>query len=69
MKCLRCQSDDVRMMAKAPVGDAWEVYVCERCCFSWRSTEDIRIHEKFLLDEEKIRQMQMIPPIPELKKD
>lgn len=66
MKCPRCQSDDVRMMVKAPVGDAWEVYVCGRCCFSWRSTENIKIHEKFLLDEEKLRQMQVIPPIPPL---
>ena len=54
-------------MAKAPVDHAWEVYVCEKCCFSWRSTEKIRIHEKFLLDEEKIRGMQVIPPVPPLE--
>lgn len=66
MTCPRCKSERVRVMVKAPVSDAWEVYVCDRCCYSWRSTEQIRIHEKFLLDEEKINTMQIMPPIPPL---
>lgn len=69
MKCPRCQSENVRIMTKAPEDHAWEVYVCERCCFSWRSTETVKIHEKFLLDEEKIRRMETIPPVPPLESE
>lgn len=69
MKCPRCTSEKVRVMTKSPVGDVWEVYVCEKCCYSWRSTEDIKISPTFLLDDEKIANMQMIPPIPPLKND
>lgn len=67
MKCPRCDSEQVRVMVTAPVDNAWEVYVCEKCCFSWRSTEEIRVSEKFRLDDEKIKNMQMIPPIPTLE--
>ena len=67
MKCPRCDSEQVRVMATAPVDNAWEVYVCENCCFSWRSTEEIRVSEKFRLDDEKIKNMQIIPPIPTLE--
>ena len=66
MKCPRCDSENVRIMTKAPVEDAWEIYVCDKCCYSWRSTEKIRINEKFKLDDEKIRAMQVIPPVPPL---
>ena len=47
MTCPRCGSDKIRVMVKSPVGDAWEVYVCETCVYSWRSTENPDIHEKF----------------------
>jgi hypothetical protein len=53
-------------MVKSPVGDEWVVYVCEKCWYSWRSTENIRILPKFKLDDEKISNMGMIPPIPPL---
>lgn len=68
MKCPRCESEKVRIMAKSPVGNAWEVYVCERCCYSWRSTEKITISEVFKLDDQRIAKMSVIPPIPPLKK-
>lgn len=67
MECPRCKSKEIKIIAKAPVDDAWEVYSCGKCCYSWRSTEQIQIHEKFLLDDEKIKVMQVIPPIPPLK--
>ena len=68
MKCPRCDSEKVRVMVKAPVGDAWEVYVCDKCYFSWRSTEQVNILEKFKLDDEKIASMPVIPPVPPLDK-
>lgn len=68
MMCPRCDSDAARKMVDAPVGNAWEVYVCDKCFFSWRSTETIKVHDKFKLNDEKIAKMQMIPPIPPLDK-
>lgn len=67
MNCPRCDSPKVKKMADSPVGKVWEVYVCENCWFSWRSTEDIHVLPKFKLDDEKIAEMQVIPPIPPLK--
>ena len=67
MNCPRCDSDKVKKMVDSPVGKVWEVYVCEKCWFSWRSTEDIKILPKFKLNDEKIAAMQVIPPIPPLK--
>jgi hypothetical protein len=41
MKCIRCDDDGVRQVAKAPDGsNAWEVFYCEHCNFSWRSSEE-----------------------------
>lgn len=64
--CPRCNGE-TRIMTKSPVGDVWEVYVCNKCYYSWRSTETKVILPQFKLNEEKIATMQMIPPIPPLK--
>lgn len=55
-------------MVKAPVDDAWEVYVCNTCFYSWRSTETINIHDTFKLEPEEIPMLQVIPPVPPLDK-
>ena len=67
MMCPRCDKDEARVMVKSPVGDVWEVYVCDNCFFSWRSTETIKILPQFKLNDQKIATMQAIPPIPALK--
>ena len=46
--CIRDSADTVRVMTKSPVGDVWEVYVCDTCSYSWRSTEEIHVHDVFL---------------------
>ncbi len=68
MKCPRCESDKIKKIADAPVGNAWEIHVCEKCWYSWRSTESPVVIDKFKLDDEKIAKMGVIPPIPPLKK-
>jgi protein-arginine kinase activator protein McsA len=67
MKCPRCDKEETRIMVKSPVGDVWEVYICDNCSFSWRSTETINVLPQFKLNDQKIATMQMIPPIPALK--
>lgn len=68
MNCKRCDSAQVRKMVDSPVGKVWEVYVCDKCNFSWRSTEKIEVWPQFKLDDQKIATMQQIPPVPPLKK-
>jgi len=71
MICPRCDSKTVEILTKAPVDDAWEVYICTACSFSWRSTEDDDIKnpdkydKRFKIDPEKIHLFDQIPPIPE----
>ncbi|MGB9662930.1 MAG: non-oxidative hydroxyarylic acid decarboxylases subunit D [Moorellaceae bacterium] len=73
MICPRCDSDTAEKMVSSPVGNVWEVYVCRKCWFSWRSTEDTSItdpakyNKKFKLTDEMIQNMMVIPPIPPLK--
>jgi len=68
MTCPRCNHDDIKTIAKSPEGDAWEMYACQKCWYSWRSTETPQILDKFMLDDAKIAAMQIIPPVPPLKK-
>ncbi len=73
MICPRCDSETVDLMAKAPVGDAWEVYICTTCHYSWRSTEtpdktDPKQYKaSFKIKPANIPNMLVIPAIPPLK--
>lgn len=73
MICPRCDSQNATLLTKAPVDDAWEVYICETCCFSWRSTESDEIKDpekydkRFKINPDKISGLSQIPPIPKLK--
>jgi C4-type Zn-finger protein len=71
--CPRCDSETAEKLVDSPVGKVWEVYICNKCGFSWRSTEDAsitdpkRYDKRFKLNDEKIKNMLLIPPIPPLK--
>lgn len=73
MICPRCDSKEVKLLTKSPVGDVWEVYICQTCCFSWRSTESEEItnpekyDKRFKIKAEIIPNLAQIPPIPKLK--
>ena len=72
MSCPRCNAPDVEMMTRSATG-AWEVYLCGKCFYCWRTTEapQFKQHDlcdsKFLLDAEKIARFTDLPPVPPRK--
>jgi vanillate/4-hydroxybenzoate decarboxylase subunit D len=75
MMCLRCLKDTASKVADAPDGSkAWEMFYCERCNYSWRSSEEpeITVLEKrdpeFQLGSLDLDSLQMLNPIPPLRK-
>ena len=75
MICPRCDSDTVELLAKSSMDDAWEVYICSTCYYSWRSTEEEAVtnpekyDSRFKIDAESIPKMMKIPPVPGNSKD
>ena len=73
MICPRCDTGKVELLALAPVGNAWELYICQTCCYSWRSTETpdktdpARYNPSFKLKPEQIPALLVIPPVAPLK--
>jgi vanillate/4-hydroxybenzoate decarboxylase subunit D len=74
MICPRCDSDTAGLLVKAPVDGAWEVYKCDTCDFTWRSTESKDITDgknydaRFKVNPLKIGELPVMPPIPKLEK-
>ena len=74
MKCVRCLQDRAAKVAVAPDGSgAWEVYYCDRCNFSWRSTEEPEVIDPdkrdpwFQMDTVDIENLTALVPIPPLE--
>jgi len=75
MKCLRCLEGNATKFAEAPDGSgAWEMYICDRCCYSWRTTEEEEIlnpekrDPEFQLEGVKMEDLLVLVPVPPLKK-
>ncbi|MCL6477467.1 MAG: vanillic acid non-oxidative decarboxylation protein [Peptococcaceae bacterium] len=73
MKCLRCLKDTAAKIAEAPDGSrAWEVFYCERCNYSWRTTEEEEIinlekrDKNWQLDDVDLDSLDSLVPIPPL---
>ncbi len=66
MRCPRCGSEQIDILTNSPVGDVWKMFICEKCFYSWRSTEKVHILEKFKLSDSALEKMQVIPPVPPL---
>jgi hypothetical protein len=68
--CPRCRHEKISLLCKSPVGDVWEMYLCNLCNYSWRSTEIEAIQNpdlynpKFQLTEEQIDNLMVLPPVP-----
>jgi len=75
MICVRCLKNSAAKIADAPDGSrAWEVYYCERCNYSWRSSEEPEItapekrDPEFQLENVDLDSLQILNPIPPMKR-
>lgn len=68
MICPRCDADTGHKLVDSPKGNAWEVNLCDTCCYSWRNTDPPELsdpekyNKKFKLDPAKIPTLQVVPP-------
>lgn len=67
MKCPRCDHEEISTIATSPIEGVWEMYQCDTCFYSWRSTESPHVNDVFKLDDEKLANLQVIPPVPPLE--
>lgn len=72
MICPRCAEDHIEVLATSPVANVWEVYQCQHCLYTWRSTEPLRrtspehYPEEFKITQEDIDNAPVVPSIPPL---
>ncbi|MEU6912879.1 non-oxidative hydroxyarylic acid decarboxylases subunit D [Streptomyces olindensis] len=70
--CPRCAFDAVRTLAASPVADVWLVRQCERCLYTWRTTEPARrttreaYPEEFRMTAADIDNAIEVPAVPPL---
>jgi hypothetical protein len=68
--CPRCAAENVRILTTSPVPGRWEMYVCDTCVYSWRSTEPAYATDpaaypaEFKIDIAEIATMAAIPTVP-----
>jgi hypothetical protein len=72
-QCPRCAFDIIELLATSPVAGVWEVLQCQRCLYSWRTSEPARRVERdaypasFRLTPEDIDTAPEIPSVPALR--
>ncbi|WP_329247488.1 hypothetical protein OG417_53600 [Actinoallomurus sp. NBC_01490] len=74
MTCPRCAFEHVERVASSPVPGVWEVLRCERCLYTWRTTEPDRrtsrdhYPEEFRLTQEDFDEAPEVPPVPPVRR-
>jgi hypothetical protein len=73
LTCPRCRFENTNLMASSPIQGAWEVYICNTCFYSWRSTEPEentnpdKYPPSFRLTKEEIETLPVLPVVPPLR--
>ncbi|MFT0802645.1 non-oxidative hydroxyarylic acid decarboxylases subunit D [Bacillus swezeyi] len=71
--CPRCDLKKAETVSKSPVEGAWEVYQCQHCFFTWRSSEPEMItnpatyNPAFKIDPSEVGTAVHVPAIPKRK--
>ncbi|RJQ79758.1 hypothetical protein D5S17_10020 [Pseudonocardiaceae bacterium YIM PH 21723] len=70
MICPRCRHPKTTVLATSPVPGVWEVLSCDRCLFSWRTTEPAnridpdRYPARYRFTEHDIESAVDVPVVP-----
>ncbi|PRW62716.1 non-oxidative hydroxyarylic acid decarboxylases subunit D [Actinopolyspora mortivallis] len=73
--CPRCAAAEFGELAVSPVPGAWRVLRCDRCLYSWRTTEPARrssraaYPERFRMSRADIDEAPRLPPVPDIRED
>lgn len=73
MTCPRCGNSSHERMHVAADG-SWEVHLCARCFYTWRSSEPAAMRDhasydpRFRLSAEQIAGFGAFPPVPRTKR-
>ncbi|MET8040402.1 non-oxidative hydroxyarylic acid decarboxylases subunit C [Micromonospora sp. NPDC005215] len=74
-ECPRCGTSEPLDVASSSVPGAWDVQMCTRCWYGWRTTEPEHrtrpdaFPESLRWSAEKIDQAPVLPPLPPLRRD
>ncbi len=71
--CPRCAHERLTHLTTSPVPGAWDVFQCDRCLYTWRTTEPARRTQPdaypaaFRLTAEDIENAIEMPTVPPLR--
>jgi hypothetical protein len=71
--CPRCAWETAHQLASSPVPDVWQVWQCERCLYTWRTSEPDRrtrrsaYPERFRITRADIDAASEMPAVPPLR--
>ncbi|MCP2163525.1 non-oxidative hydroxyarylic acid decarboxylases subunit D [Goodfellowiella coeruleoviolacea] len=74
MSCPRCDHDTTATLAESPVPGVWQVLQCQRCLYTWRTTEPARRTQRdaypaeFRMTQADIDNAPEVPSIPPLRR-
>ncbi|MFJ8822571.1 non-oxidative hydroxyarylic acid decarboxylases subunit D [Streptomyces sp. NPDC102467] len=75
VECPRCAFEAISPLATSPVRGVWDVLQCDRCLYTWRTTEPARRTRRdaypdiFKLTQADIDRAIEVPAIPPLRAD
>ncbi|WP_307804663.1 non-oxidative hydroxyarylic acid decarboxylases subunit D [Streptomyces sp. VRA16 Mangrove soil] len=73
VECPRCAFESISRLATSPVPGVWDVLQCDRCLYTWRTTEPDRrtrrdaYPDAFKLTEADIADAIEVPAVPPLR--
>ncbi|GGQ58080.1 non-oxidative hydroxyarylic acid decarboxylases subunit D [Streptomyces flaveolus] len=71
--CARCAHESIRTLYSSPVPGVWDVLRCDRCLYTWRTSEPPRrtrrdaYPEAFRLTPADIENATEVPAVPPLR--
>ena len=71
--CPRCEDGVAALLATSPVPGVWQVYQCQTCLYTWRSTEPARRTDRasypaeFRMTRADIENAPQVPSVPPLR--